>query len=373
MLLAALGLAAPAGAAPVTVSAVNWDLLMSATGFVQKLSGDCLDLSRAGVGWQDFSTHSPFRYTRVLEGVGVPVGGSFDPATRTGTIAGTAPAIRVDNYNAHSRAIRVGALGVKVSGAGATVTGRIERTRTIFARFGPARSLLRLRGVTLQSGPFQRKGKDVPDTFVIALQGRATVLPAFARELTRIRCRGPHIVTSHPIRAGSPFGVVRVQLRPDAATGIGGTLDIDGLRVGGYDLDTDQDATVAVAPTAPARQAGTAIRWDLPADLRTPLRCEASYNCVPAAGAQLAPGGGFTLSFSGRSAAVANLVVASEDANGSPALTVTATLDGAPITIIRGGTTTSEFDERVAAALHITDVRSNAAGVFAHFAKTALP
>src|SRR5206468_793358 len=120
----------------------------------------------------------------------------------------------------------------------------------IFSRFGPAKPLLRLKRLTFVTGSFQRKGKDVPDTFVMALQGRATVLPALARELTRIRCRGPHIVTSHPIRAGSPFGEVRVQMRPDRATGVGGTFEIGGLEVSGYDGSADQDVTVAVTPTA---------------------------------------------------------------------------------------------------------------------------
>ena len=373
MLLAALGLAAPANAAPVAVSAANWDLFINSVGFLQMLSGDCLDVSREELHWQDFNAKYPFKYTKVFEGVGIPVAGSFDPATKSGSIAGSGTAVRIDNFNAHARAIRIGAFGLKANGGALTVTGRIERARTIFARFGPAKPLLRLKGVTVESGPFQRKGKDVPDTFVIAVQGRATVLPAFARELTRIRCRGRHIVTSRPIHAGTPFGAVRVQLRPDAAIGIGGTLDIGGLRASGYDPVADQDVTVTVTPTAPARQAGQAIRWELPADLRTPLRCEASYNCVPAIGAQFALGGGLVLSVGDRSTTVANLAVASESSNGSPAPVVTGTLDGAPITVIRGGDTTSEFDERVSAALQISGLRSSAGGVFAHFAKTAPP
>ena len=295
MLLAALGFAAPANAAPVPVTAVNWDLFVRSVGFLQKLRGDCLDVSQEDYRWGQFLGKYPFRYTTVFEGVGLPVNGSFDAATRTGSIGGTGFAIRVDNYNAHSRAIRIGALGMKVSGGNGTLTGRIERTRTSYSRFGPAKPLLRLTGVTVESGPFQRKGKDVPDTLVIAVQGRATVLPTLARELTRIRCRGPHIVTSHPIRAGISFGAVRAQLRPDAAIGIGGTFEIGGLEASGYDAAADQDVTVTVTPTAPARQAGKAIHWDLPADLRTPLQCEASYNCVPAIGAQFALGGGFVL------------------------------------------------------------------------------
>jgi hypothetical protein len=372
-LIAATGPAATANGAPIPVSAANWDLFMNATGFVQKLSGDCLDPAREAYGWQDFSTHAPFRYTRVFEGVGMAVKGSFDPATSSGTIAGSGPALRFDNYNAHARAIRVGAFGLKASGGGAIVTGRIERTRTMFARFGAPKALLRIKRLTVETGPFQRKGKDVPDTFVIGGSGRATVLPALARELTRIRCKGPHIVTSHPIRAGTSFGVVKVQLRPDAAVGIGGTFEIAGLEVSGYDAAADQDVTVSVTPTAPARLAGNALRWDLPADLRTPLQCQASYNCVPAIGAQLTLDGGFVLARGDRSLTVANLAVASQDVNGSPGPVVTATLEGTAITLMRGADTTSDFDERVGAALGITDVRSVAGAVSAHFVKTAAP
>ena len=78
-LLAATGLAATANAAPVPVSVVNWDLILNSGVFGNKLSGDCLDPSRDAYVWQDFSTHAPFKYTRVFEAVGVVVKGSFDP------------------------------------------------------------------------------------------------------------------------------------------------------------------------------------------------------------------------------------------------------------------------------------------------------
>ena len=305
--------------------------------------------------------------------MGIAVKGSFDPATRTGTLTGSGSAIRIDNYNAHARAIRIGSLGLKGSGSTATVTGRIERTRTIFARSGPPKPLLRLTRLTFDTGPFQRKGKDVPDTFVMALQGRATVMPTLARELTRIRCHGPHIVTSRPIRAGTPFGEVRVQLRPDTAAGIGGSFEFGGLEVNGYDAAADQDATVTVTPTAPARQAGKAIHWDLAADLRTPLVCQASYDCAPAIGAQFGLGGGFVLAWGARSTTVANLAAAYEDFNGTPNLVVTGTLDGAALTVFRGADMTSEFEERVGAALGLTELRTRTGAVAVHFAKTEPP
>jgi hypothetical protein len=301
------------------------------------------------------------------------VRGTFDPVTSRVAITGTTPALRIDNFNAHAHAIVVGSLGLKTAGAGAILSGRIQRTRTAFARTGPRRPLLRIKRMTYEAGPFERKGKVVPDTIVIGGSGRATVMPALAHELTRIRCRGPHIVTSHPIRAGLSFGVVQLQVRPDAATGVGGTFEIGSLDVTGYDATTDQDVTVTITPTAPARRAGKAIRWDLPADLRTPLQCEASYNCVPAVGAQFPLGGGFVLSLGGRSATVANLSVASQDFNGLPGPVVTGTIDGAPITVLHGGDTTSEFDDHVSAALGIAGLRSVAGIVAAHFTKTAAP
>lgn len=355
-LLAATGLAATADAAPVPVSTANWILAMNQRAFVQKLFGDCLDPGN-----------------RLVERVAIPIGGSFDPATNSGAITSVAPVFRVDNFNAHAHAIVVGSLGLRLAGGAATVTGRIERTRTAYARFGPRRPLLRIRRMTFENGPFQRKGIDVPDTFVIAGSGRATVMPAFARELTRIRCRGPHIVTSHPIRAGLRFGVVTLQLRPDVAAGIGGTFEIGSLAVSGYDADADQDVTIAVTPAAPARMASRAIRWDLPADLRTPLQCEASYDCVPAIGARFALGGGFVLARGDRSATVANLSVEFQDDRGSPSAVITGTFDGVPITVLSGDNTTTEFDERVSAAFGITDVRSVAGIVAAHFSKTGLP
>lgn len=368
-LLAATGLAATAVAAPVAAKSSNWDLVIPQGGFERKLLNDCLSSSRNG--YQEFTTSSPANH--VFEGVGVAITGSFDPAARTGSVTSNSPALRIDNFNAHSRAVIVGWLGLKASGKGAVITGRIQRTRTIFARVGPRKPLLRIKRLTIGSGPFQRKGKDVPDTFVVGMSGQATVLPALAREVTRIRCRGPHIVTSRPIRAGSPFGRVQLQLRPDAATGIGGTVEIGKLEVTGYDLDNDRDVTVTVAPMAPAVTAGNVVRWDLPADLRTPLLCEASYNCAPAVGTQDTLGGGFVLSNGNRSTTLANLALSIEDLNGSPEPVVTGTLDGAPIRLFNPTGTSSEFDERVGAALGLTDLRSRGGNIATHFAKTALP
>lgn len=337
---------------------------MNTRGFVQKLSGDCLDPSRAGSGWQYFSTRSPFRYTSVFEGVGIAVHGSFDPATSSGSVAGTQPALRFDNYNRGARAIAVGSFGLKASGSGAAVvTGRIERTRTLFSRFGPPKPLLRLTHLKLGTGPFQSKGKDVPDTFVMGLTGRATVLPAFARELTRIRCRGPHIVTSRPIRAGTSFGVVKVQLRPDAATGIGGTFEL--AKLSGTASTEQDDVPITVMPST--------VHVDLPADLRTPLSCQASYLCTPRAGTQLALGAGFTMSLGDHSVAVAGLTATYMDRNGKLVPVVTGTLDGTPVTVIDTYGPSEDFASRLATAFGAYSVRTDVGEVAAHFTNTAPP
>jgi hypothetical protein len=288
--------------------------------------------------------------------------GAFDPATRSGSVTSNTPALRIDNNFAHSRAIIVGWFGMKIAGGGATVTGRIQRTRTIFAKAGPRRPLLRIKRLGFDSGPFQRRGKPVPDTFVIAMSGRATILPAFARELTRIRCRGPHITTSRPIRAGSPFGSVQLQLRPDAATGVGGSFDITSLAVR---ADNENDLPAIVTPTS--------IHVDLPGDLRTPLRCNASYDCVPVDGTQLALGSGFTVSLGDRAVTVAGLTAAFGELAGRTVVDISGIVDGAPMALMRDGAGSQAFQDYLSSArgAYSTDVFAKT--VASHFAITEPP
>ena len=71
------------------------------------LSGDCLDVSREELHWQDFNAKYPFKYTKVFEGVGIPVAGSFDPATKPAR-SPERPAVRDRQLQRASRAIRIG-------------------------------------------------------------------------------------------------------------------------------------------------------------------------------------------------------------------------------------------------------------------------
>src|SRR6478752_7433310 len=102
-LIAATGLAATTEAAPVPVTAANWDLVIPQRGFEQKLSSDCLSSSRNG--FTEFTTSRPANH--VFEGVGVGTTGSFDPVARSGSLTTNIPAFRIDNFAAHSRAIIV--------------------------------------------------------------------------------------------------------------------------------------------------------------------------------------------------------------------------------------------------------------------------
>lgn len=358
-LIAATGFAATSDGAPVPVTSSNWELRLPQGAFERRLLNDCLMSSRYGFQ-VEFTAGSPADH--VFQGVGITTVGSFDLAAGNVSVTSNSPAFRVDNYNVHSGAIIVGWLGLKTVGRGAVVTGRIQRTRTIFARVGPRRPLLRIKRLTTESGPFLRKGKEVPDTFVIAMDGRATVLPALAREATRIRCRGPHIVTSRPIRAGSPFGLVRLQLRPDVATGVGGTVDVKKIEA---NLSSDTDLTPVVTPSS--------LHVDLPADLRTPLGCEASYNCGPAIGSQLPIGGGFTIALGDRTVTVTDLSLAYVDVNGRSTPTVSGTVDGTPMVVFRDINASDEFDAHCATALNVFRCEVGAAAIEAHFPKTAPP
>lgn len=347
---------------------------MKTTAFNTKLLNDCLEISHDSYLWQGpFFFHTPFRYTQDWEGVNVPAKGSLDLATRAGTVTSSGPALRIDNYNRHSGAIRIGSLAFKATGSGAVVTGRIDRTRTIFSRLGATKPLLRIKRWGFDAGPFLRKGKPVMDTFVVGISGNATVMPALTRELNRIRCRGPHIVTSHPIPAGTFFGLVKFQLRTDAATGLGGTFEMGGLEATASDPDTGDDVAVTITPAAPARLAGKAVHWDLPADQRVPLTCKASYECGLAVGVQFPLPGSIVFSAAGRSATLANLALDTHDLNGLVEPVITGTLDGAPVTVARGSDTSSDFDPALGAALNLPGIRTSMTGVVTHFAKTAAP
>lgn len=70
-------------------------------------------------------------------------------------------------------------------------------------------------------------------------------------------------------RRGLRFGVVRAELLPEAATGVGGTVvfGAPGPRL------QNPSGAVTATPTGAARPAFNGVVADLPADRRTPLKC----------------------------------------------------------------------------------------------------
>jgi hypothetical protein len=82
------------------------------------------------------------------------------------------------------------------------------------------------------------------------------------------------------------------------------------------------------------------------------LVCEFGHDCRPARGAAIALGGQLTLSHAGRAAVLSSLVATYAPDDETP--TVTALLDGAPVTVYDPGSTPptpDDFLARVSAAL----------------------
>jgi hypothetical protein len=283
--------------------------------------------------------------------------------------------IRFDQINGGKRAMRATDLGVKVSGGALTVTGRLVRAHTRWSAAGLRRGLLRVRHVKFFSGAAHKpKGGSYPDSFLMAMQGNATVLPALAGAINRVRCRHSRWAGIHAgvVRPGTRFGFVTVQLRPNGATGIGGSFNLTGDA-----LDTES-GHVTITPTAPARRLGKSLRFDLPADLRTPLQCDRGFFCGPAMGVQLSIAGGFVVSQNGRSATVADLSLAYTEGNGVPVATLTGTLDGAPVVIAsaynaKPAEMTNDFLTRAAAALGAEELYGGLGVMETHFTETAAP
>src|SRR5205814_1184105 len=140
-----------------------------------------------------------------------------------------------------------------------------------------------------------RKHRSIPDSFLIALQGRASVMPALAAAINHIRCTRPiGVIRPRKLKPGTPFGQVTVQLQPDAAVGFGGTAEIGN----GPSFIDDEGVDIQAQPVGSAkvfRAAGDrGLRFGMSAGTRTPLTCQSGYRCVPTPGSQFELAAGFT-------------------------------------------------------------------------------
>jgi hypothetical protein len=224
---------------------------------------------------------------------------------------------------------------------------------------------------------FSPRGKDLgiqPNSFVIGLSGRATIMKAFVAATRRWRCRGKAANFKGPhVRPGEALGKVTVGLGATTATGLAGEVVLRRVRFD--DEGTGDPITVAaVAPAVRRTVEGEPwLRFQMQG-VQIPLACNLGSSCAPTGGTAPLPGG-FTLSLNGRSTTIGNLAVAwSLDSSGFLRHTITGTADGQPMTILAGSgpDATDEFLAYVGNVLGTT-VRDRQGGLDAQFTSTGPP
>lgn len=340
----------------------------------ERLSDNCTPLGTV-YPWNDDSGKKPWRYTQLIGG-GDLATGTFDLATRRGSVQGKGDAIKLDSF-ADKRSVHIADFGLELAPGAVFVTARFRRAVSGFAQAAARVRIARIAHPKLLSGPaHDTKGNDYPDSFLIAVQGNATVLPAFAKAVNRIRCRGKRYVSAPNgrIKAGMPFGLVTVQLAPDAATGLDGTLELGGIEAESDFGDGPVPAIAATGgATASTRQGRVKLVFGIAPGTRTPVTCRSGYSCAPSPGASVPIVGGFTVTLGSRTAAVGDIIASwAMDSNGVNRATLAGTLDGAPVTIGVNGGFSDDFLARLSAAL-AANVRIFGGEPLTSFTKTTAP
>jgi hypothetical protein len=328
------------------------------------------------IGGADWHAEGTTKAREAVYGTGVGAelaAGEWAPAAATGSVASKGDALA---FNALPQGKRTGrpfklaALGLELSQGRVYLTGQIRRIKALAAATAPRRRLAVIAHPKLLSGPFRDKGKPpVADSFIFAVHGRATMTKVLADALNRARCR-TDAAARRRVRAGAALGEITAQLLPGAATGLGGTADIEG----GLELLAEDGTDVAVTPTGgPTRvtiDRAPSFRFPLAAGAAAPLVCKYGAACRPARGAAVPLAGQLVLTYAGRSAVLSDLVATYAPYDDVP--TVTGTLDGAPVTIYDPAADTptpEDFLARASAALGTT-VIGELGHVRAHFTAT---
>jgi hypothetical protein len=368
--LAASG-AVPAAAAPTPICAIAWDLVLDkATGL--SLRDGCITLGAA-----DWRPEGRTKAGAFVYGTGASAeraAGAWDSAAGAGSATASGDALRFDaitpGANAGRKPFELSKLGLELAGGRVYVSGQIRRVK-VMAAAAPARTRLAvIAHPKLLSGPLRTDaGKPIADTFIFAVQGRATVTKAFAAAIRRARC-ATRFARRHPLHDGATLGVLTAQLLSSAATGLGGRVDIDR----GLDLLADDGSQIPVAPSGGATSAvigdTPTLRFPIAPPTAAPLICEFGGHCRPALGAAIALGGQLTLSYAGRATVLSSLVATYAPDEETP--TVTARLDGVPVTVYDPAATPptpDDFLARVSAALG-TGVTGDLGRVRATFTST---
>ncbi len=351
--LAATG-AAPAAAAPTPIGAIGWDLVLD-KGTGLSLRDGCVTLGAADWRLEGRTKAGAFVY-----GTGAAAeraAGAWDSTAVAGSATASGDALRVDAVTPGGKAggrkpFKLSKLGLELTGGRVYLSGQIRRVKALAAATPGRTRLAVIAHPKLLSGPQRTDaGKPIADTFIFAVQGRATVTRAFAAAIRRARCT-TRFARRHPLRDGASLGVITAQLLSSAATGLGGRVDIDR----GLDLLADDGSEIPVAPgggaTSVAGGDTPVLRFPIAPPTAAPLVCQFGSDCRPARGAAIALGGQLTLSYAGRATVLSSLVATYAPDDETP--TVTALLDGAPVTVYDPAATPptpDDFLARVSAAL----------------------
>ena len=326
--------AAAAVAAPTPVIGQSWAIALndSGRGFGATLQNDCIaPQSRALVPGR--STKLLAKTTFLAGGVD-HVSGSYDAESRAGTTTSHGPALALagDWFGRrgarHQPGVTINDLGLQFVNGRAYVTGTLRSSRTLTAATPRRRRLALIAHPELTSGPAFVNGMKITQSLVFAIAGNATVQPALANAISRLRCPRSHTYPhSHRVRASSALGQIEVTMVPGAAVGTAGTVKFspDVLERCG----TDDCATVSITPTGEATADNEGgISFPLASGTAATLVCDQQAKCQSQAG-RLSLTGGFSLGLGGAASNATDLTFTYAGIyNGAPESTQSAELDG---------------------------------------------
>jgi hypothetical protein len=348
--------AEPAMAAPTPVSATRFVMTVDRK-LELRLQDNCTSFT--AIGWVELDRVKNL----ALFGSAGAATGAYDLEARAGTVESRGDALQLEplgwRYDEYRRPAKLTDIGLEVANGRAYLTGNVKpgKPRSVAAR---RQRLALIAKPTFFSGPAHYTDKSpVPNSYLFAFQGNATVLPALAAAMEQTRCkksrfRGPH---AGPIRAGTKLGQITAQMGVAAATGLDGAVELSDepwLSV------EENDAPVTATPVAGAKRVVKgkvrSIRFALTPGTRVLLICSDGYKCEPTGGSYGLVGG-FTLSVNGHTATVGDLSVtyAARSSGGPPSATINGTLDGQPVAFAVGSgggyaSTSDDFVQRLGGA-----------------------
>jgi hypothetical protein len=349
--------AQPAAAAGTPVGGLRWVLAMDKR-LPARLSLGCVQAY--GLAWRESGQSKTRELFYATPSGNERAKGTWTPAAKTGSVAGTGDAILFDSLapkRTRGRPFKLANMGLQFVRGRLYLTGEIRRAKSLAAAARPRRRLAVIARPRLLAGTQRETGKPpVPNTFLFAVQGDAKITKPLADALRRARCSG-RFARGRPLRAGARLGQITTQLLPLAATGLGGTVDL----VGGLQLHTDlEDVDVTVTPSGgptvvQTRVSDYVLRYTLPPGTATPLTCNLAGGCFPSGGSFALPGQ-LALSLNGQTTVLAGLTVSYVPSGDRvPTTVVTGTLDGVPVTVANDPdnphTLNDDFVARVSAAL----------------------